>query len=86
MASYSVLFSKSVKQDVRVIDKTHLARIMESIRSLVDNPFPPGCKKLKGTASSYRIRAGQYRVVYEVDIEAATVTIFRIRHRREVYR
>ncbi|MGC8490286.1 MAG: type II toxin-antitoxin system RelE family toxin [Syntrophobacteraceae bacterium] len=86
MASYRVLFSKSIRQDVRGIDKAQLSRIMDSIRTLAENPFPSGCKRLKGARSSYRIRVGRYRVVYEVEVEAATVTIFRIRHRKVVYR
>jgi len=86
MDSYSVLFSKSIKQDVKGIEKADLSRIMDSIHALADNPFPSGCRRLKGSKSSYRIRVGQYRVVYEVEVEAATVTIFRIRHRKDVYR
>ena len=86
MAAYNVVFSKSVKRDVRGIENIYLARIMEAIRGLANDPFPPGHKRLKGARSGYRIRVGQYRVVYEVDIQAASVTIFHIRHRKEVYR
>lgn len=53
--------------------------------SLMANPRPPGTKKIADPAA-YRLRQGQYRIIYEVDDKARTVTIFRIRHRREVYR
>ncbi len=86
MVSYKILLSKSVKQDVHKIDVDQIPRIMVAVRALADNPFPQGSKKLKGSRSNYRIRVGQYRVVYEVDIETSTVTIFRIRHRRDVYK
>ena len=66
MASYKILFSKSVKQDVHRIDAGQLSRIMDAVRTLADNPFPSESKKLKGSKSNYRIRVSQCRVVYEV--------------------
>ena len=86
MAAYEVFLSSSVRHDVSTIERIHLARIMTEVRSLADNPFPPGCKKLKGSKASYRIRAGDYRILYEVDTEGKVVTIYRIRHRGDVYR
>ncbi|MFZ2447187.1 MAG: type II toxin-antitoxin system RelE/ParE family toxin [Syntrophobacteraceae bacterium] len=85
MAPYKVLLASSVKQDVRGIDRNNLARILDEIHSLSDNPFPSGCKKLKGSRSSYRLRVGDYRILYEVDTEAGAVSVYRVRHRKDVY-
>ena len=85
MASYNTTLSNSVRQDVRGIERIQLGRIMAEIRSLSETPFPPGCKKLKGSTASYRLRVGDYRILYEVDTETRTVIVYRIRHRKDVY-
>lgn len=61
-------------------------RIMEVIRSLADEPRPSATRKLAGSEQAYRIRIGDYRVVYTVDNKHKTVSIDRVRHRREAYR
>ena len=61
-------------------------RISRAIDSLADNPVPPGARKLKGEERSYRIRVGDYRVVYDVLEEVVLVMILRIGHRKDVYR
>jgi mRNA interferase RelE/StbE len=53
---------------------------------LAENPFPPGCRKLQGSRDAYRIRVGDYRVVYEVATGRLLVEIVRVRHRKDVYR
>ena len=63
-----------------------LQRVMDRIRGLAGDPRPPGCEKLAGMANAWRIRSGNYRVVYTVDDRAQVVTITRVGHRREVYR
>jgi mRNA interferase RelE/StbE len=55
------------------------------VERLASVPRPPGCKKLKGGDKQWRIRVGNYRIVYEVDDVAKTVDVTRIAHRREVY-
>ncbi len=60
-------------------------RIDRKILALADNPRPAGCKKLKGYKDHWRIRAGDWRVVYIIDDAAKLVSITRIAHRREVY-
>ena len=57
-----------------------------AIDGLSGNPRPPGVRKLVGHESLYRIRVGQYRVVYDIDDQGRSIRITRIRHRREVYR
>jgi len=85
MASYKVILSNSVRQDVRGTEHIQPGRIIAEIRSLAETPFPSGCKKLKGSRTSYRLRVGDYRILYEVDTESRTVTVYRIRHRKDVY-
>ena len=62
-----------------------VARIVPRLERLAASPRPPGCKKLKGGDKEWRIRVGDYRIVYEIDNLARTVDVTRIAHRREVY-
>lgn len=86
MASYSITFKPSVEKDLRRLPKSAVARVMERIEKLKDEPFPHQVVKLSGAERLYRIRVGDYRIVYEVDTEAKQIGIQYIRHRREVYR
>jgi len=54
--------------------------------ALAENPRPPGCKKLKDTERTWRIRVGVYRILYDIDDSGATLTVLRIGHRKEIYR
>jgi mRNA interferase RelE/StbE len=63
-----------------------LERINEHIQALREEPRPPGMRKLQGQRRGWRIRVGDYRVIYLIDDEAQVVTIVRVRHRRDVYR
>ena len=62
------------------------ARVVPAILALATNPRPAGCRKLAGNKSDWRIRVGDYRVVYEIADEVRIVRVNRVRHRREVYR
>jgi len=62
-----------------------IARLLPKIRELAGNPRPAGCKKLHGYQNRWRIRAGNYRVVYDIDDAGQAVDITRIAHRKEVY-
>lgn len=87
MASYSLRIVKSVKRDLRRLDRAEIKRIDLAFEAISENPFPPGnFKKIKGSERSFRVRVCDYRVLYEVDSENREVTIFKVRHRRDVYR
>jgi len=86
MASYEIVLRPSVHKDLRSLPKSVVARVMGRIEQLQDDPFPRQASKLSGTEQLYRIRVGEYRIVYGVDTEARQVTIHYVRHRREVYR
>ena len=85
MARYELRFKPSVAKDMRDVPKTDLRRILERIEALRDDPRPVGCEKLS-SKELYRIRQGNYRILYEIlDLEVI-VEVVKIGHRREVYR
>jgi mRNA interferase RelE/StbE len=85
MASYRLLFKKSVAKDLQPLPKPDVNRILKRIRSLARNPRPAGCEKLSGQ-ERYRIRQGVYRIVYEISDEVLTVLVVKVGHRRDIYR
>ncbi len=86
MASYEVLIKPSAAKELEGVgSKKERLRIVARIRSLAEDPRPPGCQKLSGS-EKYRIRQGAYRILYTIDDEVVTVVVVRVAHRREVYR
>ena len=85
MASYEIVFRKSVAKDLRALPRQDIRRILSRIRSLTQNPRPAGCEKLSGRVL-YRIRQGDYRFVYSIEDARLVVVIVRIAHRKDVYR
>lgn len=86
MGSYDIRWKGSAEWDLRNIDPQQIPRIIQAVEFLADNPFPTQCRKLRGSEQDYRIRVGDYRVIYQVDVKANMVTIYHVRHRREAYR
>ena len=86
MASYHIEFKPSVEKDLRSLSSTDVALIMRRIEDLSAAPLPRQAVKLSLSERLYRIRAGNYRIVYEVDLENKQITIHCVRHRRKVYR
>jgi len=82
---YRVTFAASAKRELIALSVNAIERIQPRIRELANDPRPPGCKKLRGARNLWRIRVGDYRVVYTVNDTAKTVDVTRIAHRREVY-
>jgi len=85
VANYSLAVTRSAQKELDALDERLFARIDRKILALADDPRPAGSKKLKGYKDSWRIRIGDWRVVYIVDDPAKLVTVTRIAHRREVY-
>ncbi|HEY7556281.1 MAG TPA: type II toxin-antitoxin system RelE/ParE family toxin [Candidatus Binatia bacterium] len=83
---YEVLIERTAERDLKSLPTNIFNRIVSRIKTLSENPRPSGCHKLAGSRNDWRIRIGDYRVVYEIDDPHKRVKIFRIRHRREVYR
>lgn len=86
MDSYKVEFTKSAKKALDRIPNTVRNQLTVKISSLKDNPRPDGCKKLKGEEDLYRIRVGDYRVVYLIQDGKLIVVVVKVGHRRDVYR
>ena len=87
MASYRLLIKKSAAKELEAIaGKKDRERITQRILALADNPRPPGVEKLSGTSEKYRIRQGDYRILYEIQDDVLTVYVVRIGDRKEVYR
>jgi mRNA interferase RelE/StbE len=86
MVSFNLLWKTSAERDLKKLDRQHIPQILTAIEALSENPFPAQCRKLQGSELSYRIRIGEYRVIYQVDVQNKTVTVYHIRHRKEAYR
>jgi len=85
VASYSLEVRKSAVKEIAALPKTACRAIVDKIQALATEPRPRGSEKLSGD-DKYRVRHGDYRVVYEIDDANRRVTIVRVAHRREVYR
>ena len=85
MGSYKLLFKQSAEKELRRISQPHLSRILSKIEKLSSEPRPFGIQMLKGEDRFLRLRAGDYRIIYEVDDAGKTLVIIKIGHRREVY-
>ena len=85
MESYKVLIKPSAAKEIEGIPKKDRIRVVERIQGLAQDPRPPGCEKLS-IQDRYRVRQGDYRMVFSIDDGAGTVLIVKVAHRREVYR
>lgn len=87
MAAYRLLIKASAAKEIEALgSKTDRKRIVDRIRSLAGNPRAQITEKLAGSANHYRVRQGQYRIVYLIDDGHQEVTIFKVGHRKDVYR
>ena len=86
MASYSLLAKPSVEKDLRSLPKSVINRVWAKIEALADDPTPGHSVKLAGAEALYRIRVGEYRVIYGVDHPSKKVINHYVRHRKDAYR
>jgi mRNA interferase RelE/StbE len=87
VAEYKLLVKPSARKEIEAAGtKADRQRIIETIQSLSTDPRTEGCEKLAGYADRYRVRQGQYRIVYLIDDKRHEVTIFKVGHRKDVYR
>jgi mRNA interferase RelE/StbE len=82
---YFLEIKRSAQKELDALDDALFARIDPKILALAGNPRPSGCKKLKGYADHWRLRVGDYRVIYIIDDSTRKILITRIAHRRDVY-
>lgn len=85
MARYHVAFASSAERELKKLPGQWIERIVPHLEDLASDPRPSGCRKLKGGDGEWRIRVGDWRVVYTIDDARLLVEVTRIRHRREVY-
>lgn len=85
MGYYKIEFKPTVEKDLRPLSNKLISRVFECIERLISDPFPRQATKLSGADRLYRIRVGDYRIVYEVNVKAELITIHYVRHRRDVY-
>jgi mRNA interferase RelE/StbE len=85
MGRYAVFFKPSAEKALRKLPKMVQKRIVAAVEGLQDDPRLPHCVKLKGEPDLWRIRVGDYRVVYTIRDEVLTVLVVRVAHRRDVY-
>jgi mRNA interferase RelE/StbE len=81
---YEVLVSKTASKELADLPTQVVNRIVPAIKNLGDNPRPPGCKKLKGEHDAWRIRIGDYRVIYTVNDVVRIVDVRSVGHRKDI--
>ena len=86
MPSYEIVFARSARKELQALPHIVAERILEKVELLALNPRPSGSKKLRGHSSLWRIRVGEYRVIYSIDDNNRVVDVSVVRHRSEAYR
>jgi mRNA interferase RelE/StbE len=85
MRKYSITFARPARKELESLDGVIVRQIFPRIESLTSNPRPRGCRKLRGEKNIWRIRVGDYRVIYAVHDADKSVDIIAVRHRRNAY-
>ena len=83
---YQVIVERSAEKDLKKLSAEMRPRVASALQALALNPRPAGSRKLAGTANDWRIRVGEYRIVYEIADQIRIVRVNRVRHRSDVYR
>jgi mRNA interferase RelE/StbE len=83
---YQVVVERKAEKDLDQLTGIVYRRVREAITGLAENPRPPGCLKLTGCDADWRVRVGDYRIIYQIADTVRIVRVTRVRHRREVYR
>jgi mRNA interferase RelE/StbE len=84
--AYRLLLRPAAQRDLGGLPRAILGRVEKAIERLRENPRPPGCRKLSGFENEWRVRVGDYRILYIVDSAQQEIRVARIAHRREAYR
>jgi mRNA interferase RelE/StbE len=85
VVKYAVEVKASARKELEGLPNSVLSRAVRKLESLAENPRPAGCKKLKNYRDLWRIRVGDWRIVYTIDDDGKLVSVTRVAHRREVY-
>lgn len=85
MAKYSVLIQPSAQKEIERLPKVAQSKVLKALVALTDNPRPMSCRKLVG-ADAWRVRVGEYRIVYWIEDNVLSVEVVKVAHRKDVYR
>jgi len=83
MASYKIEVKPSASKELEKLPREMIPRVVAVIRDLAENPYPQGVKKLAGFERTYRIRVGDYRILYDIFKKKLVIEIIRVRHRKD---
>lgn len=83
--TYRIEFTRRAARDLERLDRRARLRIVEAVAGLGIDPRPAGVKKLRGEDNAWRIRVGDYRVIYEIHDDSVLIAVFRVGHRRDIY-
>ncbi len=83
---YEVLLERRAEKDLKRLTRDVFERVVSRLRSLSEDPKPSGSRKITGSKNDWRVRVGEYRIIYEIDDRKKAIRVMRIRHRKEVYR
>jgi len=86
MVSYQIEIKPSASKELEKLPRQVIPRVVAAIKELAENPYPQGVRKLTGFDRTYRIRVGDYRVLYSIYENRLVIEIIRIRHRKDAYR
>lgn len=86
MANYKIEITATAEKSLKKIPKKDILKIVEAIQILGITPFPEGCRKLRGEEDVYRVRQGNYRIIYEVIDNKLIVLVLKIGHRKDIYK
>ena len=86
MSDYAITFAKSARKELEHLSVNVISRVFPKIEGLAQNPRPSGCRKLQGLKNLWRIRIGDYRMIYQVFDDEMVVDIVAVRHRSRAYR
>lgn len=83
---YSIYLEAGAEKDLSKLPTSHFNTVVAKIKGLADDPRPSNCRKLKGSGNFWRIRIGNYRVIYEVIDSSKRINIYKIKHRKDAYK
>lgn len=83
---YEILLEASSEKDLKKLPDIDFKKVVIHLNALAYDPKPRGCRKITGSKRDWRIRVGDYRIIYELDEKEKTIRVMRVKHRREAYR
>ncbi len=86
MANYKIVVSTTAEKALKNIPNKDCQKILSVIQALSSNPYPSGCRKLSGEDSIFRVRQGNYRIIYDVQDKRLLILVLKIGHRKDIYR